>query len=259
MRSVQDNSGSNIDDAVELRIQVKDRKPPVWRRVIVHPDTDLKELHRLISVLLGWKEGRSHHFEFRGSTLHPEGIENETRRISKFAVGAVLVHFIDEKEGPECSVMVVRKDRERTDRLPFLIDGMRMMDGTEKDPYDILIEEIEAKLKSFRRHDDKVPDKNGTLVEPWRDRALTRTDDLPEDFAKIQPVIEKFMAGKGSVKPLEPASVKVPPDTPVDIRIALRDMSLKVWRLVRVRSQITFHDSAPDHPGILRLGGRAPV
>ena len=242
MRSVQNNPGNSINDAVELRIQVKGMRPPVWRRVIVHPDTELKELHGLMGVLLGWKDGRSHHFEYRGSALHPEGIEDETRRISKFAVGADLVYYIDETGGQEFSVKVVRKDRERTGQLPFLVGGMRTIDSVEKDPYDIPIEKIEEGLRSFHRFDDHVPDRDGNLVEPWRAATLTRSDDLPEDFAKILPGIASTMAKKRSVRPLEPVSKKVAPNTPVDLRIALKDMPVPVWRLVSVNSQITFHD-----------------
>jgi hypothetical protein len=241
MRSVQE-CPNIVKDAVELRIQVKERKPPVWRQVIVHPDTDLKELHRLISVLLGWKDGLYHHYEYQGSTLHPKGLENETVRISEFRTGAVLAHFIDEKGGPECRVKVIGKDRDRSYQLPVLIGGMRTMGGADEDPYDITTGEIEAKLMMFRRQDDIVPGQTGTTVEPRRAAALTRSDDLPEDFAKMLPGIEKFMAGIRSVKPLEPASVKVPPDTPVDLRITLKDTPVKVWRLVRVNSQINFHD-----------------
>ena len=152
------------------------------------------------------------------------------------------MYFMDEKEGPECGVKIIRKDRERTGRLPLFVGGMRRIDGTEKDPHDIPFEEIEARLRSFRRYDDLVPDKTGTLVEPWRATGLSRSDDLPEDFAKILPGIQKFMAGKRHVKSLEPVSEKIAPDDPVDLRITLKDMPVKVWRLVRVNSQTTFHE-----------------
>lgn len=179
MQSFQVRPISRIKDAVELRIQVKGKRPPVWRRVIVHPDTTLNELHRLISVLMGWADGRYHHFEYRGSTLQLEGLENETLRISEFASGAILVHIIDEKEGPECRGKIVRKDRDRTDQLPELIGGMRTMDGSENDPYNISSIEIESRLRTLRGHEDRFPDRNGTKVEPWRVAALTRSNDFP--------------------------------------------------------------------------------
>jgi hypothetical protein len=117
-----------------------------------------------------------------------------------------------------------------------------LMGGSDKNPYDMTTVKIEADLRTFRRYDELVPDKEGKMVEPWRAMALTGPDELLKEFEMMFPGSDKLKAKMKIRKPLEPVSVKVPPDTPVELRITLKNMPVPVWRLVRVNSQIAFHD-----------------
>jgi len=48
---------------LQLKITLKDVKPPVWRRVLVRDDITFYKLHRIIQHAMGWFE--SHLYEFR--------------------------------------------------------------------------------------------------------------------------------------------------------------------------------------------------
>ena len=91
---------------------------------------------------------------------------------------------------------VVRKDLDRPDQLPILVGGMRTLSGSaDDDPYDITSDEIETELHKFSRYDELVPDQEGKMVEPWRAGALTRSDELLEEFAKVFPGTKSWRRG----------------------------------------------------------------
>jgi ADP-ribose pyrophosphatase YjhB (NUDIX family) len=48
----------------QLKITLKDSKPPIWRRVLVPATITLKKLHRLIQVLMDWEDYHLHDFSF---------------------------------------------------------------------------------------------------------------------------------------------------------------------------------------------------
>jgi hypothetical protein len=49
----------------QLKIALKDIRPPIWRRVIV-PDCTLPFLHDVIQFAMGWQDSHLHEFEFGG-------------------------------------------------------------------------------------------------------------------------------------------------------------------------------------------------
>lgn len=237
---------NEIKDAVELRLSVKGRKPPVWRRVLVHPDTNLEELHGMVTLLLGWDREMDHHFKVRRDEVRLSDPEYRSLRVSELEPGEVIDHINDGGERSTCRVKVIDKERERLAKLPILIDGMRTLaGGPDDDPYAIGMDRIESELQRFRRYDDKVPDRDGKMIELWQATALTcpddPRDDLLKELAKIMPLSKRAEARLRPCRPLEPVPDKVPPRTSVDLRIKLMNMPVPVWRLLRVNSETTFH------------------
>jgi hypothetical protein len=55
----------------QLKITLKDSKPPIWRRVQVASDTRLSHLHVIIQLAMGWGGGHLHQF-FVGNTIYSE-------------------------------------------------------------------------------------------------------------------------------------------------------------------------------------------
>src|SRR5262249_30670458 len=54
----------------QLKIVLKDVKPPIWRRVQV-PDGTLGDLHEGIQIVMGWEDYHLHQFIVRGTYYGP--------------------------------------------------------------------------------------------------------------------------------------------------------------------------------------------
>ena len=54
----------------QLKVTLKDIKPPVWRRVQV-PDGTLGDLHEVIQIVMGWTDSHLHQFVVRGTSYGP--------------------------------------------------------------------------------------------------------------------------------------------------------------------------------------------
>lgn len=46
----------------QLKITLRDYKPPIWRRIIVPANTLLSDLHNIIQIVMGWENAHLHHF-----------------------------------------------------------------------------------------------------------------------------------------------------------------------------------------------------
>jgi len=46
----------------QLRIVLRDISPLIWRRLLVHSDTTLAHLHRMLQILFAWSDEHLHHF-----------------------------------------------------------------------------------------------------------------------------------------------------------------------------------------------------
>ena len=58
-------------------------KPPVWRRVLVHADASLGELHQVIMAAMGWDGGHLHMFSDNIAQYGPDGEGTRTRTSSR--------------------------------------------------------------------------------------------------------------------------------------------------------------------------------
>lgn len=47
----------------QLKIQLREVRPPVWRRVLVPGEMSLAELHEVVQVVMGWTDSHLHEFE----------------------------------------------------------------------------------------------------------------------------------------------------------------------------------------------------
>jgi len=50
----------------QLKITLRDTKPPIWRRVQVPSDITLAKLHTIIQIAMGWYDCHRHEFEVDG-------------------------------------------------------------------------------------------------------------------------------------------------------------------------------------------------
>ena len=46
----------------QLKIQLKNIRPPIWRRFLVSKSSSLKDLHHVIQIVMGWTNSHLHQF-----------------------------------------------------------------------------------------------------------------------------------------------------------------------------------------------------
>jgi hypothetical protein len=83
--------GAEKDDRIyQLKITLKDVRPPVWRRVLV-PDCPLTRLHQVIQVVMGWDDCHLYEFEVGGQRYtDPRGMNDlDMEDASKVRLGQV--------------------------------------------------------------------------------------------------------------------------------------------------------------------------
>ena len=51
----------------QLKVMLRDIRPPIWRRIQVRSDTNLQRLHRIIQTVMDWHESHLHEFEILGA------------------------------------------------------------------------------------------------------------------------------------------------------------------------------------------------
>jgi len=56
----------------EIRVQLQEIDPPIWRLLRVQPQTSLKRLHKIIQKAMGWTNSHLHVFKI-GDTEYGEG------------------------------------------------------------------------------------------------------------------------------------------------------------------------------------------
>lgn len=73
----------------QLKVTLRDVKPPVWRRLLVRGDASLGRLHRILQAAMGWYDCHLHTFTVRGKTYsvpNPEwSIDIRDERKAKLA------------------------------------------------------------------------------------------------------------------------------------------------------------------------------
>jgi hypothetical protein len=59
----------------QLKLTMKHIDPPIWRRILIHPEITLKRLHQIIQKLMGWYDYHLYQFQAKGQTFSPPGEE----------------------------------------------------------------------------------------------------------------------------------------------------------------------------------------
>ena len=47
----------------QLKITLRDIKPPIWRRILVAPEIKLNKLHDVLQIVMGWTNSHLHQFD----------------------------------------------------------------------------------------------------------------------------------------------------------------------------------------------------
>lgn len=78
----------------QIKVTLRDSKPPIWRRILVASDTTLADLHDILQAVMGWEDYHLHQFNIGGryyGVPHPDDylkMENEKKvRLSQVVSG----------------------------------------------------------------------------------------------------------------------------------------------------------------------------
>lgn len=66
---------ADVPEIYKLRVKIRATRPVVWRRLLVTDDLTLYELHEVLQIAFGWRDGYSHDFEIRNpGFLHEDAV-----------------------------------------------------------------------------------------------------------------------------------------------------------------------------------------
>ena len=98
----------------QVKIELEDIHPPIWRRLLVSGDINLGKLHEVIQGAMGWTNTHLHEFEIIGETYSdPEAEIDDSRnelqyRLSQVAppAGESFLYLYDPGDGWEHHILV---------------------------------------------------------------------------------------------------------------------------------------------------------
>jgi hypothetical protein len=53
-------------ERLQLKLELQDVQPTIWRRLAVPRSAKLLQLHRIIQITMGWEDRHQHEFDFAG-------------------------------------------------------------------------------------------------------------------------------------------------------------------------------------------------
>ena len=75
----------------QIKITLKNIKPPIWRRILVAPEIKLHRLHDVLQIVMGWTNSHLHQFETSlGYIADPEFELEEAESSKKTTLQSVL-------------------------------------------------------------------------------------------------------------------------------------------------------------------------
>ncbi len=118
-------------DVIQVRLELADVRPTIWRRLLVSTRASLLELHGVIQRALGQDEAPQHAFEVDGVRYldpdEPGDITTESTALNSLALhpGAMLMHEVETEGEPWRHVLTVEQVTPRLvgQRLPVCLDG----------------------------------------------------------------------------------------------------------------------------------------
>jgi pRiA4b ORF-3-like protein len=119
----------------QLKVQLREVRPPVWRRVLVPGEMGLAELHEVVQVAMGWTDSQLHESEIGGARYGVpdpdwglQDVADESRvKLSQVAgEGSRLRYAYDFGDGWQHDVIVEKVlSRQPGLRYPCCVAGRR--------------------------------------------------------------------------------------------------------------------------------------
>lgn len=133
-RSRGDTSVRNRAMIYELKVTLRDTRPPIWRRIRVRSDITLFKLHSILQYVMGWMDGHMHQFVVGAKTYgrvdreFPE-CENEKKALLSQVLRKPKDSFVyeyDFGDGWEHAVVLEQVlEAEPGGKYPYVAEGKR--------------------------------------------------------------------------------------------------------------------------------------
>ncbi len=118
---------------MQLRVELRDITPPIWRRLVVPAECTLDVVHEILQIAFGWTDSHLHGFEVGAVHFGMSDIENELLIVDEcFAPlggvaskGDTFVYEYDFGDGWEHDVLVEEVNEETMEVRVECLDGAR--------------------------------------------------------------------------------------------------------------------------------------
>ena len=67
----------------QIKIELQNSKPKIWRRILVNSDISLSKFHEIIQSAMGWTDSHLHQFEIGRTCYAPKEFELEDTKSTK--------------------------------------------------------------------------------------------------------------------------------------------------------------------------------
>jgi hypothetical protein len=186
----------------QLKIQLRDVRPPVWRRVLVPGEMSLAELHEVVQTAMGWTDSHLHEFEVDGARYgmpDPDWGSDEVAdeaRVKLFRVareGSRLRYAYDFGDGWQHDVTVESvAGRQLGMRYPCCIAGRRACP-----PEDV------GGPWGYQEFLAAVSDAGHDEHDHWLEWAGGSFDPAEFDVAAVDKALDAFAWAQGPVRPVQ--------------------------------------------------------
>jgi hypothetical protein len=126
---------SSTDKIYQIKITLRDTKPPIWRRLLVPGSATLYDLHKIIQVAMGWTNSHLHQFiiddEYYSIPSEDDWqpvIDERKFRLAEIAPteGSKFIYEYDFGDGWEHEVIVEKTSPvDPKAKYPFCVKGVR--------------------------------------------------------------------------------------------------------------------------------------
>ena len=133
--AISGKSTNSINRIYQIKIALRESKPPIWRRLLVSDSISLHKLHQIIQIAMGWTDSHLHQFIIHGeyySIPSPEDwrpvIDERRHLLNKIAPSEndKFIYEYDFGDGWEHEVLVEKISLPDPDVIyPICIKGKR--------------------------------------------------------------------------------------------------------------------------------------
>ncbi|WP_018403107.1 plasmid pRiA4b ORF-3 family protein [Marinobacter gelidimuriae] len=113
----------------QIKISLTGAKPPIWRRLLIDPDTTFQDLHRIIQLAMGWQVSHLHLFQAQDGRLLGDLAEDEDG----------MMNFEDESTVPVSSLLTregqaLKYEYDFGDSWEHEVELEKILPGNQEEP-----------------------------------------------------------------------------------------------------------------------------